>query len=143
MTTSTLYAINGSNGRVSVNGNVATATKYGVNIRASDLPTTSFNSTNTDQFGFKTCFEESTYGIQGADITWEGSYDTNTTPFGGLGIFPGQQVDNVYIFVNKYSSKFFSFPLVAILTVNVMSDVNGLVTYSVTAKSSGPFLVPI
>jgi hypothetical protein len=138
MTTSTLLAITGTNARITVGGgSPLTASKYSVKVKGVKLPTTNFESVT---YGTG-AYAESVQGIVDADISFEGSYDSNNTPFGGIGASPGI-VTNIAIYVSKTSNKEFVFPQAIITDCTVNTDVNGLVTYSVTATSVGSFTLP-
>jgi hypothetical protein len=138
MATSTLSAITGTYARIVVNGGAPlTASKYSVKIKGAKLPTTNFESVAVGTGAYA----ESVSGIQEADITWEGSYDANNTPFGGIGLAPGL-IANVVIYVSKTSGRNFTFNSVIIEDCTVNTDVNNLTTYSVKATSVGSFSLP-
>jgi hypothetical protein len=134
MPTSTIVAITGTNSRITVNGgSPLNVEKYTISVRVGDINITDFESQSDG-----TVWEYGVTGIQVADITWEGCYDSGNGPFGyGPGL-----VQNVNIYVSKTSAISFNFPFMRILSIGVNTDVNGLTKFTVTGKSSGPFTMP-
>jgi hypothetical protein len=127
---------------VKANGQKLAATKWSCTPQAGDVDTTHFESTAVVG-GETILFDEGSTGKLSCDIDIEAWWNQEDNPTASpISIRPGQILGPVECHINRTTGFGFYFPQIRVLTMPVMHEVNGKVSYSFKAKSHGPFYFP-
>jgi hypothetical protein len=136
------YQRSGKNSRVTFGGPLAALahSKWQATWRGDDLDTTNFES------GGKA---EGILGIEDIGISFGGDWDARANPYENAnagpsppGLYPRDDLGNLYFWINKNDNTFWRFPVSRIRSAASGAEVRGKVTFEVSGFSQGGWFPP-
>ncbi len=122
--------------RLSVAGVILRATNIDWQGRGDDLDTTNYECNGQEQ---------GTIGIFGDDMNVEAYWDASANPIDSNvapGIYPRDNLANVYAYINVVDNTFWLAALARVLTCSTSHPVRGLVGFKASMKSNAGRTIP-
>lgn len=137
----------GKAGRIRFNGTNCTLTTWTVDESGGDLDTTNFESYSTaygvDSNSIGRSFEQGLVGVEVASFSCSGYWNAAQNPFENPpAIYIRDDGPEMFLYVNIVDATYYRFFATRILTASVNVDAKGLVSFSFTGKSQGPYTRP-
>jgi hypothetical protein len=123
----------GIDGRISINGTFVSLERWRISTTADDIPAIGFEDVSDAG-----AFDDGDTGLVTTVLSCSGYFDVINNPHNSPpGIVPGAILANVRFYLSKANNKFYLFPEIRVLQVEVNDELRQRVDISFTAKANG------